>query len=172
MGSISHGIKKKLLKNCLRLTVESIYNIMSVKFHEGPWWLSPKIIVFWMYFCIFSYIINADIAQIFVTSKSPGIISKIPWNSDQNSPGKPLRNMASKFKEYRISPNKRARARCETQWGGVYFNPKTTKHQFFKICWLPHFFTIFQSLFLMPGIIRIWHIICLHSVLLVQCRQL
>ena len=29
---------------------------------------------------------------------------------------------------YRISPNKRARARCKTQWGGVYYNPKTSKH--------------------------------------------
>ena len=29
---------------------------------------------------------------------------------------------------YRISPNKPARARCKTQWGGVYFNPKTSKH--------------------------------------------
>jgi len=60
----------------------------------------------------------------------------------------------SLFDGYRISPNKRARARCKTQWGGVYFYPKTTKHHFFKICWLQHFFTVFQSLFLMPGIIR------------------
>jgi len=108
-----------------------------------------------MYFCIYSYIINANIAQIFVTSKAPGIISKIPWNSDQN----PLESLSEIWQVSLKSTvflliNAPGRDAKHNE-GASFLTLKQQNTIFSKYVDSHIFFTIFQSLFLMPGIIRI-----------------